>query len=51
MNSYKEAIEAKLKAKKEQTQVDKNDKRAIYDVKGEKRGGVKKFKKGGLFDK
>lgn len=50
-DSYKQAIMAKLKAKKEQSQPLRQDKRKIYDTKGESRVGIKKYKKGGLFDK
>ncbi len=49
-DKYKEALQAVLEAKKQKDNKE-GAKRANYQSTGEKRTGVKRYKKGGLFDK
>lgn len=50
-DNYKEALQKILDAKKEKSNKQGFDKWGASESSGEKRAGVKKYKKGGLFDK
>lgn len=50
-DKYKEALLAVLEAKKNKAQELDKPRRDIFKGKGSKRAGIKKLKKGGVFDK